>query len=86
MRGEACRKIHDQTSFVPGTTLLSEVNPLVCPKCQGEMKIIAFIIAYDAVDRIIHHLKLRFATEKAPLPCVFEQAVPMTAEAGAEYL
>jgi hypothetical protein len=50
------------------------------------MKIIAFIIAYDAVDRIIHHLKLRFATEKAPLPCVFEQAVPMTAEAGAEYL
>ena len=30
-----------------------EVDPMVCPKCGGTMKIIAFITEYAVVDRII---------------------------------
>jgi ribosomal protein S27E len=33
-----------------------EVDPLVCPKCGGEMRIIAFIIDHDVVDAILKHL------------------------------
>jgi len=43
-----------------------EVDPMVCPQCQGRMKIIAFITDYVAVDRIIDHLKLIFVAEKSP--------------------
>ena len=35
-------------------------------KCRGTMKIIAFITDYQAVDRIIDHLKLTFAAAKPP--------------------
>ena len=28
----------------------------MCPKCQGEMQIIAFIIDHDVVDAILRHL------------------------------
>jgi hypothetical protein len=44
-----------------------EVDPLVCPQCGGQMKVIAFITDYAVVDRIINHLKLTFVTDK-PLP------------------
>ena len=30
-----------------------EVDPLVCPQCGGQMKVIAFITDYAVVDRII---------------------------------
>jgi hypothetical protein len=33
-----------------------EVDPLVCPKYGGEMRIIAFIIDHDVVDAILRHL------------------------------
>jgi len=33
-----------------------EVDPLVCPSCGGEMRIIAFIIDHDVVDAILRHL------------------------------
>jgi hypothetical protein len=46
---------------------------MVCPKCGGTMKIIAFITEYSVVDRIIDHLKLKFVAEKAPGSHVFEQ-------------
>jgi len=29
-----------------------EVNPLRCPKCQGEMKIIAFITDHEVVQAV----------------------------------
>ena len=35
-----------------------EVDPLVCPKCQGSMKIIAFIEELDIIERILRHLNL----------------------------
>jgi hypothetical protein len=34
-----------------------EVDPLVCPDCGGEMKIIAFIIDLRVVDQILRHLR-----------------------------
>ncbi|MCJ7564189.1 MAG: acid--CoA ligase [Candidatus Aminicenantes bacterium] len=49
------------------------------------MKVIAFITDYQAVDRIIEHLKLRFVAEKPPPSGVFEWVALMAAEAGAEF-
>ena len=43
-----------------------EVDPMLCPKCGGRMKVIAFLTDYQVVDRIIDHLKLRFVAEKPP--------------------
>jgi hypothetical protein len=62
-----------------------EVDPMVCPKCGGTMKVVAFITDYQAVDRIIDHLKLHFVAEKPP-PChVFQQVALMAAEEQADY-
>jgi hypothetical protein len=33
-----------------------EVDPLVCPACGGEMRIIAFIIDHGVADTILRHL------------------------------
>ena len=62
-----------------------EVNPLICPKCQGEMRIIAFITDYAVVDRIINHLKLTFVAERPPPPHIAYQEFLMAAEAGSKY-
>jgi hypothetical protein len=35
-----------------------EVDPLLCPKCQGTMKIIAFIEEFDIIEKILRHLGL----------------------------
>ena len=32
------------------------MDPLLCPKCGGEMRIIAFITDHDVVDAILRHL------------------------------
>ena len=36
-----------------------EVDPLVCPSCGGKMKVVAFIIEHEVVDKILRHLKRR---------------------------
>lgn len=36
-----------------------EVDPLVCPRCHGEMRIVAFIIDPTVIDRILRHLRAR---------------------------
>ncbi|MGZ5469215.1 MAG: transposase, partial [Candidatus Aminicenantales bacterium] len=41
-----------------------EADPLVCPKCGGLMKVVAFITNHAVVDRIIDHLKLTFVAER----------------------
>jgi len=33
-----------------------EVDPLVCPSCGSDMKVIAFITEHDVVDAILRHL------------------------------
>jgi hypothetical protein len=35
-----------------------EIDPLICPKCQGEMKIIAIIDQYYLIKKILKHLGL----------------------------
>lgn len=39
--------------------------PLQCPKCSGEMKIIAFVNAQAGINQILNHLEL--PTEALPL-------------------
>ncbi len=34
-----------------------QVDPLVCPSCGGEMKVIAFITEHEVVGAILRHLK-----------------------------
>ena len=62
-----------------------EVDPMLCPKCGGRMKVVAFITEYAVVDRIIDHLKLRFAAAKPPPSHVFEQVALPEAEESGEY-
>jgi len=58
---------------------------MICPKCGGMMKVIAFITDYQAVDRIIEHLKLVFAAEKPPPSRVLTEVALVAAEEWAEY-
>ncbi|MFH1312476.1 MAG: hypothetical protein ABIJ00_04540 [Candidatus Eisenbacteria bacterium] len=47
---------------------LYEVDPLICPICGSEMKVIAFITHYEVIDKIIHHLRLIFRCQRPPPP------------------
>jgi hypothetical protein len=62
-----------------------EVDPLLCPKCGGTMKLIAFITDYSVVDRIINHLKLSFLAAKPPPPCIASQELLVATETSGEY-
>ena len=62
-----------------------EVDPLICPRCGGRMKVIAFLTEYAVVDRIIRHLELTFAAEKPPPYHVRGEIVLMAAEESGEY-
>ena len=41
-----------------------EVDPLVCPSCGSEMKVVAIIIDHAVVDKILRHLKRRDEEER----------------------
>ena len=44
-----------------------EVDPLVCARCGGEMRIIAFILDHEVVDKILRHLERSdVASERGP--------------------
>jgi hypothetical protein len=62
-----------------------EVDPMVCLKCGGRMKVVAFITEYAVVDRIIDHLKLRFAAAKPPPSHAFTEVALPEADASGEY-
>jgi len=62
-----------------------EVDPMLCPKCGGWIKVVAFVTEHAVVDRIIDHLKLTFAAEKPPPAHVFEPAALRAAEGSGEY-
>jgi ribosomal protein S27E len=62
-----------------------EVDPLVCPQCGGQMKVISFLTDYPVVDRIIGHLKLTFVADRPPPLQAAYQEVLMAAEASTEY-
>ena len=62
-----------------------EIDPLLCPQCGAEMKVIAFIENHKVIDKIIDHLKLRFQAERPPPPQVVQQELLMAAEESGEY-
>ncbi len=62
-----------------------EVDPLVCPECGVEMRIIFFIEDHKVIDKIIKHLKLSFIAERPPSPQVAQQELLMAAEEREEY-
>ncbi len=43
-----------------------EVDPLICARCGGEMKVIAVVTAPKVVDRIVRHLQENAESERAP--------------------
>jgi len=61
-----------------------EVDPMVCPQCGSQMKVISFLTDYAVVDRIIDHLKLTFVADRPPPPHLAYQEVLMAAEAGSD--
>jgi len=38
-----------------------EVDPMICPRCGGRMRVVAFLTEPAVVDRIIRHLELTSA-------------------------
>jgi hypothetical protein len=62
-----------------------EVDPMLCPKCGGQMKVIAFLTDFTVVDRIIDHLKLTFVAERPPPSRAAFQEYLVAAETSAEY-
>ncbi len=82
--------IDDEVSFVPSkgwTEMIRkvfEVDPLICPRCGGEMKLISFIKDHKIIDKIIAHLKLTFMAERPP-PQSVQQELLMAAEEREEY-
>ena len=62
-----------------------EIDPLLCPRCGGRMRIIAFIEDPKAIDKIIGHLKLSFQAERPPPPQVVQHELLMAAEEREEY-
>ena len=45
-----------------------EVNPLICPRCGSEMKVVAVIDQEDAIFKILKHLGLLAAPEESRAP------------------
>ena len=62
-----------------------EVDPILCPHCGAEMKVIAFIEDHKVIDNIITHLKLTFHAERPPPPQVVQQELVMAAEERGSY-
>ena len=62
-----------------------EVDPMICPRCGGRMKIVAFLTDYSVVDRIIRHLGLTFAAERPPPSPIFAQVALPEVEGFGDY-
>jgi hypothetical protein len=43
-----------------------EVDPLVCPKCGGQMKVIGFITQRATIRRILDHLRAKPQARRGP--------------------
>ena len=89
-KAEALRIVEEEIRRLPAKGWAAmirkvyEVDPMVCPKCGGQMKVVAFITDYAAVDRNIDHLKLTFVAEKPPPSRVLTEVALMAAEEPAE--
>ena len=43
-----------------------EVDPLVCPRCGSEMRVIGFITEHSVINRILDHIRRRDTASRAP--------------------
>jgi len=83
--------IEEEERFVPSKgwaemiRKVFEVDPLICPQCGGEMKVISFIEDHKVIDKIIAHLKLTFYAERPPPPQFVQKELLMAAEERGEY-
>jgi hypothetical protein len=57
--------------------IVYEVDPMLCHKCGGVMKVLAFLKDFSVVDRITNHLKPSFDADKHPPPRIAYQEVLM---------
>jgi hypothetical protein len=53
-----------------------ELDPLLCPSCGGQMRIISFIEDPKSIDKIIRHLKLTFEAERPASASVCPAGAP----------
>ena len=67
------------------TRKVYEVDPLLCPTCGGQMRIISFIEDPKSIDKIIRHLKLSFQAERPPPSQIVQQELLVAAEEREEY-
>jgi len=83
--------IEDEPNYAPSRGWAAmirkvyETDPLLCPRCGGQMRVIAFIEEPKIIDRIIAHLKLTFEAERPPPPHVVQQQLLMAAEESGNY-
>lgn len=50
-----------------------EVDPLVCPRCGGQMRIIAFLTELSVIGKILRHLADKFVDARIPASAVRPQ-------------
>jgi len=60
-----------------------EVDPLLCPRCGGQMSILTFIEEPKVIDKIIRHLNLTFKAIRPPPP---QAQLSIAAEELSEYI
>ena len=70
-----------------------EIDPLVCPKCQGEMRVISVIEDQAIIKKILQHLGLWETRSHDPPACIMPHTLEFTYDdayaqipAGDEYL
>jgi len=80
--------IEDEGPFIPSKgwaemiKKVYEIDPLICPKCGGTMRIVSFIEDHKVIDKIIKHLNLTFKAIRPPPP---QAQLSMAAEEISEY-
>jgi hypothetical protein len=62
-----------------------KIDAMICPRCGGIMKVVAFITEYAVVDRIMEHLKLTFVAAKPPPSHVFTEVALIAAEESGDH-
>jgi len=81
--------IEDEDPFIPSKgwaemiKKVYEIDPLICPKCGGIMRIVSFIEDHKVIDKIIKHLNLTFKAVRPPPP---QAQLSMAAEELSEYI
>ncbi len=53
-----------------------EVDPLVCPRCGSDLRVVGFITEAAVIDRILDHLRRRDKIPRPPPPCAQPLASP----------